>query len=91
MANVEKLSIALPPEMAGSIRDAVESGEYATASEVIRDALRDWKLKRRMAAMEHDALRQLVREGMESGPATPAGQVLARLRDKYAALADDTR
>ena len=43
---VEKLSIALPPEMAALVREAVEGGEYASSSEVIRDALRAWKRKR---------------------------------------------
>lgn len=89
MANVEKLSIALPPEMAGSLREAVESGEYATVSEVIREALRDWKLKRRIASIEEDELRRLVREGIESGPSIPANGVFSRLRSKYAAMADE--
>ena len=37
-----KISIALAPEMAAQLRQAVETGEYASSSEVIRDALRDW-------------------------------------------------
>ena len=41
MPNVEKISIALTPEMVALVRDAVESGEYATCSEVIREALRE--------------------------------------------------
>mgnify|MGYP001604329124 FL=1 len=41
MSTVEKLSIALTPEMAKEVRTAVDSGEYASSSEVIRDALRD--------------------------------------------------
>ena len=41
MANVEKLSIALTPEMAAIVRQRVESGEYASSSEIIREALRD--------------------------------------------------
>jgi antitoxin ParD1/3/4 len=46
MARAEKLSIALTPEMAQMVRDAVAGGDYASASEVIREALRDWKTKR---------------------------------------------
>jgi len=34
MPTVEKLSIALPPEMADLLHEAVKSGEYASASEV---------------------------------------------------------
>jgi antitoxin ParD1/3/4 len=46
MPTVEKLSIALPEEMAAMIRGAVDRGEYSSNSEVIRDALRDWTHKR---------------------------------------------
>ncbi len=41
--NVEKLSITLPADMAALIRRRVESGSYATNSEVIREALRLWQ------------------------------------------------
>jgi Arc/MetJ-type ribon-helix-helix transcriptional regulator len=41
MARVERISVALPAAMAGVVHDAVESGDYASASEVVRDALRD--------------------------------------------------
>lgn len=56
MATVEKISIALPPDMVGVLRSAVASGEYASASEVIREALRDWKLKRKVESLEIDEL-----------------------------------
>jgi antitoxin ParD1/3/4 len=41
MPTIEKLSIALPSEMAALVRRAVDAGEYSSNSEVIRDALRD--------------------------------------------------
>ena len=46
MANVEKISIALPADMATLVRNAVETGDYASSSEVIREALREWKARR---------------------------------------------
>ena len=48
MPTIEKLSIALPAEMAAIVRRAVEGGEYSSNSEVIRDALRDWTHKRKL-------------------------------------------
>jgi antitoxin ParD1/3/4 len=48
MPTIEKLSIALPSEMAALVRRAVDVGEYASNSEVIRDALRDWTHKRNL-------------------------------------------
>jgi antitoxin ParD1/3/4 len=89
MAKVEKVSIALPPEMVGAVRDAVASGEYASTSEVIRDALRDWTLKRKVAIVELDEMRRLVREGIESGPGVDANLIFARLRAKYAGSTEE--
>ncbi len=67
MATVEKLSIALTPEIAQEVRMAVKSGDYASSSEVIREALRDWKRKRALQDQEINELRGLWREGVESG------------------------
>ena len=68
MATVEKLSIALTEELAEAVRLAVKSGEYASTSEVIREALRDWRRKRALMEQEIKALRRAWREGLESGP-----------------------
>jgi antitoxin ParD1/3/4 len=83
MANVEKLSIALTPEMAAELRAAVEQGEYGSVSEVIRDALRDWRFRRKIEAIEIDELRRLVQEGIDSGPGIDADSVFARLRARF--------
>jgi antitoxin ParD1/3/4 len=71
MATIERISIALTPEMAAQVRAAVESGEYASNSEVIRDALRDWTLKRTLQRQQIDELRRLWAEGLASGSAGP--------------------
>jgi antitoxin ParD1/3/4 len=67
MSNVQKVSVALTPEMLAMLKDAVDSGEYTSASEVIRDALRGWKARRAVYAMEVDSLRKLWTEGLASG------------------------
>jgi antitoxin ParD1/3/4 len=67
MANVEKISIALSADMVTLVRNAVETGDYASSSEVIREALREWKARR---AARGDAVRELRRlwdEGLDSG------------------------
>jgi antitoxin ParD1/3/4 len=73
-------------EMASLLREAVENGEYASASEVVRDALRAWKRKRKLETLELSELRRLVQEGIESGPAVDPEPVLSRLESKYAAM-----
>lgn len=38
----EKLSITLPEEMVATIKEQVNSGRYASTSEVLREAMRLW-------------------------------------------------
>jgi antitoxin ParD1/3/4 len=73
MANVEKLSIALTPEMAALLRAAVQTGEYASTSEVVREALRDWKRRRDLRADAAGDIRRLWEAGLASGPGRLAG------------------
>ena len=60
-------SIALGDHFSAYTRRKVESGEFGSTSEVIRDALR--RAEERDVRIE--ALRAAIREGEESGPATP--------------------
>ena len=89
MPKIAKVAVALPADTVSAVRDAVDSGEYATTSEVVREALRDWSLKRNLAHLEIDELRRLVQDGGESGPGFDADLVFARLRAKYAAMAGE--
>lgn len=54
--------------MAGAVREAVETGEYASSSEVVREALRDWKRKRLLERQELEEIRRLWQEGLSTGP-----------------------
>ena len=83
MSQVEKLSIAVTPDMAADLRAAVEGGDYGSVSEVVRDALRDWRIRRKFEALELEDLRRLVQEGIDSGPGVEAGSAFARLRARY--------
>lgn len=88
MGKIEKISIALPTDLVAEVKAAVEKGEYSTTSEVIRDALRDWRLKRKVEALDVEELKRLVQEGIDSGPSIDAATVFARLRSKYAKPAE---
>jgi antitoxin ParD1/3/4 len=68
MSNVQKVSVALTPEFMALLKEAVDTGEYTSASEVIRDALRYWKQRRTIQHLGVDELRQLWDEGIASGP-----------------------
>ena len=67
MSKIQKISVSLPLEMTNLINDAVISGDYASTSEVIREALRDWKQKRFIQLQNIEEIKQLWQEGLESG------------------------
>ncbi len=64
MADIERLTITLPAEMAAVVKGAVEDGDYVSASEVVRAALRDWKIKRTLRLQEIEALRADIDKGL---------------------------
>ncbi len=64
MSEIERLTITLPHEMAAVVKSAVEGGDYASSSEVIREALRDWKMKRALRLKEVEALKADIDQGL---------------------------
>jgi antitoxin ParD1/3/4 len=91
MPTIEKLSIALPSEMAAIVRQAVDVGEYSSNSEVIRDALRDWTHKRRMREQGVAGLRKLWQEAVsDNSDGVDPEPVFDRLESKYDGLAEAT-
>ena len=89
MTTAEKISIALPPEMVAIVSNAVATGEYASSSEVIRDALRDWTYKRNLRQQGVAELRKLWQEALQDKtPGIGADDVLERLERKYQTITD---
>lgn len=82
MANVEKVSVALTPEMAAMMREVVEAGEYASASEVMREALRDWRVRRVERERAIETLGRLWDDGIASGPAVDGDKAFGRIKKK---------
>lgn len=71
MATIHKVSIALTGEQIDALKSVVEAGEYATTSEVIREAIRDWQYKRESRQEDIQQLRHLWDEGIASGKSEP--------------------
>ncbi|GKV94551.1 type II toxin-antitoxin system ParD family antitoxin [Pectobacterium aroidearum] len=59
------MTIDLGDELRHYVESLVESGDYRTQSEVIREALR--MLREKQAESDLQTLRQLIAEGMNSG------------------------
>ena len=64
MAGIERLTVTLPSEMAAVVKSAVEGGDYASTSEVIREALRDWQVKAEVRRRKLEVLRRDIDEGL---------------------------
>ena len=64
MAEIERLTITLPTDMAAVVKGAVADGDYASTSEVIRAAVRDWKMKRALQLQELAALKTDIDKGL---------------------------
>jgi antitoxin ParD1/3/4 len=64
MAGIELLTITLPSDMAATIEGAVEGGDDASTSEMVREALRDWTTKRALRWHEAPALKADIDEGL---------------------------
>jgi antitoxin ParD1/3/4 len=71
MTDIQKVSIALTGEQITALKAAVETGEYATTSEIVREAIRDWQTKRELRQQDIKRLQRLWDEGKASGPAKP--------------------
>lgn len=71
MPDIQKVSVALTGEQIAALKSAVENGEYATTSEIVREAIRDWQFKRELRQEDVKRLRKLWKQGKSSGPAKP--------------------
>jgi antitoxin ParD1/3/4 len=85
-------SYTLSPHLEAFIQKQIDSGRYASASEVVRAGLRmleeheEGRPLRAMLREEKRAwLEAEIRKGMESGPPIPGDEVMARLEARAAA------
>lgn len=76
-------SYTLGAHFEGFVRKLVDSGRYASASEVMRDGLRLLEERETQREARLEALRMSIREGVESGPPVDADSFLDKLERKY--------
>lgn len=70
----EKISITLPHDMLVVIKHKVETGEYASTSEVIREAMRLWQKQEDKHKAELDFIRHRIEKSAQSGSPVPLEQ-----------------
>ena len=64
MSATEGMTIILPPDVAAVVERAIDGGEYASGSEVVAEAVRDWEAKRALAPGEFEALKVEIDRGL---------------------------
>lgn len=82
MSTIERMTITMPADMAAVLKSAVETGDYASTSEVVREAIRDWKAKRNLHVQELEALKADIDRGLAD---IAAGRLKEFDADKIAA------
>jgi antitoxin ParD1/3/4 len=73
----QRLTITMPTELASTIRQAVDDGDYASTSEAVREAVREWKVRRQLMLNEIAALKADIDQGL-ADVAAGRVKVLAR-------------
>jgi antitoxin ParD1/3/4 len=88
LSSADKISITITPDMLRAVRESVESGDYTSTSEAVRDAVRVW-LRQRLEDRERLAVvRARVRRSLDDPrPDLDDEEVDARLKALFAEAA----
>ncbi|GJE55777.1 MULTISPECIES: ribbon-helix-helix domain-containing protein [Methylobacterium] len=90
MATAEKISITMTPDMLRAVRESVEAGEYASTSEVLRDAVRLWQRQRLEDAERLDAIRARIRRSLDDPrPSLSTEEVRQHMETLFAKAQED--
>lgn len=65
------MNIHLTEHFESFIEKRIRSGHYSSASEVVRDALRLLEEREQIKALKLEALKEKIKEGLESGDSIP--------------------
>ena len=83
MGRMERLSIELPREVNDIVGEAVASGEFASASEMVASAVAGWKSARLLHGYTVEELRALVKEGQESGDPIDGEEAFRQITEEF--------
>ncbi len=85
MSTVQKISIDLSPRLNSIIQEAVASGQYASVSDVVEEALAAWDEHKNLPQFSVDELRRLWNEGIASGSpkALSIEDIISKARNRF--------
>ena len=80
------MNISVPDSMREWVQSRIESGEYASVSDYVRDLIRrDQNTRARQLSVED--IRRTIEGGRAAGESSPAEEVFGRIEDKLRRLA----
>lgn len=92
MQPAEKISITMTPDQLRAVRESVEAGEYASTSEVLREAVRLWQRQRHEDAERLNVIRSRIRRSLDDPrPDLTGDEVQANLDALFAEAEKDAR
>lgn len=65
MPSADEISVTMTPDLLRAMRESVEAGDYASTSEVMRDAVRLWQRQRLNDAERLIEIRARVRRSLD--------------------------
>lgn len=83
MTQLQKVSIDLPSEVNEIIEQAVASGEFADASEVVTNAVAAWQTSRLLHGYTVEELRAMVAAADESGEPISGAEALRQIDEEF--------
>jgi antitoxin ParD1/3/4 len=83
---VASMNISVPDSMQEWVQSRIESGEYASVSDYVRELIRrDQNTRARQLSVED--IRRTIEEGRAAGETSPAEEVFGHIEDKLRRLA----
>ncbi|MFT3728515.1 MAG: type II toxin-antitoxin system ParD family antitoxin [Terricaulis sp.] len=83
------ITVTLPSDLVDGLDAAVRAGDYTSRDEAVRVGLEMLEADRMIEALGIERVRQMWRQGVESGPGRDAEEVFARLIAKYERVAQE--
>lgn len=83
MPQLEKVSIDIPREVSEAINEAVASGEFATAGDVVTKAMATLRSSRLIHGYTVDELDALIAEAEESGDPIGAAEAMRQIDEEF--------
>jgi len=83
-------NVSLPDALDAYVEESVQNGQYANASEVIREAIRELRRSELEDRAKVEALRTAIADGLE-GPFRDGSTVMAEMRKRIRTRAQTNR